>query len=138
LELAKAQMLKSETVDDSETQELEADLPAEYTQMKRNVDEDGFSQMESQAKRRKAEEEAKEYAYHYDAQAAENMYGYVQYSEQYEQPAVEDKSGIIPQNVLANLKNISKNVVIAADKPKPVNAGGLGSLADYGSDSDDE
>ncbi|KAI8884476.1 hypothetical protein K501DRAFT_217548 [Backusella circina FSU 941] len=141
MELAKAQMLRAETVDNSEIQELEADLPAEYTQMKRNVDEDGFSKMESQAKRRKAEEEAKEYAYHYDAQAAENMYGYVQYNDQ-QQVVEEEEKGIIPQNVLANLKNISKGVVVAADKPKvPVKSnagGGLGSLANYGSDSEEE
>ena len=44
--------------DETENQEEESELPAEFTSLKRDVDEDGFSQMEQKVKRQRAEIEA--------------------------------------------------------------------------------
>lgn len=141
-----------------EQQEEESELPAEFTSIKRSVDEDGFEEMENRVKKQRAEEEAKLAPTQQDAQTAESIYGYTQedynnywyqqqaYYEQQQQQeqkqAQEKAGGIIPQNILANLKTLAKNTTIAApvvdEKNNSKSTNGLGNLADYGSDSEDE
>jgi RNA recognition motif-containing protein len=143
-----------------ERQESESELPAEFTSVKRDIDEDGFDQASVKRVKADQEEEAKEEAkeeattYEYTQEDYNNYYYQQQaYYEQQQQEAEEaekaDSGGIIPQNILANLKSLANNkspiitsnktstAPAAADK-KPAAAGGLGSLADYGSESEDD
>jgi RNA recognition motif-containing protein len=141
-----------------ESQNVESELPAEFTTLKRDVDEDGFTEMESRVKRQRAEEEAAaQQAQIQDAVAADSTYEYTQedydlyYQQQqeyYQQQLAQQKeeeqknskvAGIIPQNVLANLKTLSKNTPIKTNTTANTKTTtGLGNLADYGSDSEDE
>ncbi|KAI8090992.1 uncharacterized protein B0P05DRAFT_528299 [Gilbertella persicaria] len=128
-------------------QEAEADLPAEFTSLKRDVDEDGFNEMEERIKRRRQEEEdeAQELAANQEIAQREYEEYYKQYYEQqqkyYEQQQkqIEQENkkvaGIIPQKVLTNLKTLSKNTDLTI---KNKNTNGLGGLADYASDSEEE
>lgn len=140
--------------DETDNQEEESELPAEFTSLKRDVDEDGFSQMEQKVKRQRAEIEAAQAQE--EAASAPPVYEYTQedydnyYKQQEEyykqQQALEAQQnvkvgGIIPQNVLSNLKSFSKatptnttTTNTAAAKPTT----GLGSLTNYGSDSEDD
>ncbi|KAF7728468.1 Pre-mRNA-splicing factor [Apophysomyces ossiformis] len=138
-------------------QDIEADLPAEYTQLKRDMDEDGFHEMEMRHKRQKAEEAQRQPEPVYDPESAMAIYGYTQPAQEWMQawmpPSTESlpraalpqstapkkAGGIIPQNVLASLKTLSKGAKDDAAKKETVeNKGGLGGLADYGSDSEDD
>lgn len=143
-------------------QEEESELPAEFTSLKRSVDEDGFKEMEDRVKKQRAEEQETAVASvnsataQQDAQTTESIYGYTQedynnywyqqqayyeqqQKEQEKQQEQEKAGGIIPKNVLSSLKTLAKNAPIAA---APVatekKSNGLGNLADYGSDSEDE
>ncbi|KAI9274676.1 hypothetical protein BDA99DRAFT_545587 [Phascolomyces articulosus] len=140
-----------------ERQDMESELPAEYTQMKREVDEDGFREMELNAKRQRLAQNDNYYA---DTQAAEAIYGYTQQTpdmqqaqqsyhlQQQENPKV---AGIIPTNVLSSLKTLkdpkatqsssstsSSTPAQSSTKGKSSQTSGLGNLASYGSDSEDE
>lgn len=154
-EEAPVEMTAEELAALEERQTIEAQLPPEYTTLKRDLNEDGFTQLEARYnKKQKAEEESE--PVDHDPAAAESLYEYTQedldnyYYEQEQQayydqqayqvqPVEEKKEGIIPENVLSNLKSLSKNVTITA-KPAPnaKSTTGLGSLANYGSDSEDE
>jgi RNA recognition motif-containing protein len=157
MKLAQEQALLEEG---DESQEVESELPAEFTTLKREVDEDGFNEMESRVKRQRAEEEAAQQAVPriQDTATTESIYGYTQedydqyyqqqqeyYQQQVQQQQKEEEqknhkvAGIIPQNVLANLKTLSKNTPIKANTTANTKSTtGLGNLADYGSDSEDE
>ncbi|KAG0181857.1 Pre-mRNA-splicing factor [Apophysomyces sp. BC1034] len=138
-------------------QDIEAELPAEYTHVKRDVDEDGFHEMEMRHKRQKAEEAQRQPEPVYDPQSAMALYGYTQQTQEWMQawmpppaealPAAalpqsnvpKKAGGIIPDNVLASLKTLSKGVKETKEPAtKKTNNGGLGGLADYGSDSEDD
>ncbi|KAL9559218.1 hypothetical protein MBANPS3_000535 [Mucor bainieri] len=138
--------------DPTENQEEESELPAEFTSLKRDVDEDGFSQMEQKVKRQRAEIEAAQAqeeaasapAYEYTQEDYDNYYK--QQEEYYkQQQALEAQQnvkvgGIIPQNVLSNLKSFSKASpanTTTATAAKPTTTG-LGGLTNYGSDSEDD
>ncbi|CEP14780.1 hypothetical protein [Parasitella parasitica] len=137
--------------DDTDYQEEESELPAEFTSLKRDVDEDGFRRMEQKAKKQRTDAETGAVqteatpAYEYTQEDYDNYYKQQQaYYKQQELEAQQNVKvgGIIPQNVLSNLKNFSKATAPApASKPSTtVNAtkSGLGSLATYGSDSEDD
>ncbi|KAI9491458.1 hypothetical protein BDB00DRAFT_959678 [Zychaea mexicana] len=134
-----------------ERQNAESELPAEYTQIKREVDEDGFREMELKAKRQRIEQQTHDY--YADASSAQAIYGYTQQTQQPPQQSNPKSAGIIPQNVLSSLKTLkSPKSDAAAPSASPssaaqqssssqqqaVNPGGLGNLASYGSDSEDE
>ena len=140
-----------------ERQDIESELPAEYTQMKREVDEDGFREMEMNAKRQRYSDTNNNY--HADTQVAEAIYGYTQQvldnsnapevqQQQQQQPNLK-VGGIIPANVLSSLKtlkdpkSLSPSSSSTAPSPsstqqKTTRPAGLGNLASYGSDSEDE
>ncbi|KAI8331269.1 hypothetical protein EDC96DRAFT_548782 [Choanephora cucurbitarum] len=127
-------------IEEGDRQAAEAELPAEFTSLKRDVDEDGFSKMEERYKRQKQEEEEEEVNYQYTQEDYDQYYQQYYQQQSIEQnKAEETKSSIIPQNVLANLKSLSKNADLTVKSNKQTTTeGGLGGLADYGSDSDDE
>ena len=138
-----------------ERQDIESELPAEYTQMKREVDEDGFREMEMSAKRQRYYDTNNNY--HADTQVAEAIYGYTQQAldnsnapeiQQQQQPNLK-VAGIIPANVLSSLKTLKdpKNSSPSSSSTAPPRSStqqkstqpaGLGNLASYGSDSEDE
>ncbi|KAL7314619.1 Pre-mRNA-splicing factor [Mucor circinelloides] len=142
--------------DETENQEEESELPAEFTSLKRDVDEDGFSQMEQKVKRQRAEIEAAQAqeeaasaapVYEYTQEDYDNYYKQQEeyYKQQQELEAQQNVKvgGIIPQNVLSNLKSFSKATPAAtsantttATASKPTT--GLGSLTNYGTDSEDD
>lgn len=159
LEAERIQELRAEhnIDDDTENQEEESELPAEFTSLKRDVDEDGFSQMEQKVKRQRAEAEIEAAqseaapVYEYTQEDYDNYYKqqaeYQKQQEDYykQQQEIEAQQnvkvgGIIPQNVLSNLKGFSKNAPVSAPKTttKTANTTGLGSLTNYGSDSEDD
>jgi hypothetical protein len=132
---------------DVDHREEESELPAEFTTLKRSVDEDGFNAMEQRIKKQRAEEES--VPSQPDAQTTESIYGYTQedynnyyyqqqayYEQQQKEQEPEKAGGIIPQNILANLKTLAKNTTPVTITTTKTN--GLGNLADYGSDSEDE
>lgn len=149
LEAEKLAQERSLLEEGDESQEVESELPAEFTTLKREVDEDGFNEMESRVKRQRAEEEAAQQAaqntaYEYTQEDYDNYYQQQQkYYEQQEKEKEDQEqhnnkvAGIIPQNVLANLKTLSKNTPIKANTTTK-NTTGLGNLANYGSDSEEE
>lgn len=157
LEAERIQALRAEhnIDDDTENQEEESELPAEFTSLKRDVDEDGFSQMEQKVKRQRAEAEIEATqseaapAYEYTQEDYDNYYKqqaeYQKQQEDYykQQQEIEAQQnakvgGIIPQNVLSNLKSFSKNAPVSTPTTNTVNTTGLGSLTNYGSDSEDD
>ncbi|KAI7886564.1 hypothetical protein K492DRAFT_233340 [Lichtheimia hyalospora FSU 10163] len=134
-------------------QDAESELPAEFSHVKREVAEDKFHDMEERAKRQRVEQVEAPPQYYYDAQSAYAIYGYTApdiaaaaaatTAASTHQQANKKVAGIIPQNVLDNLKNLSKSDKDDTTTPKKTtaaseNKGGLGNLAGYGSDSDDE
>lgn len=154
-----ARLLMESQGGSEEQQEEESELPAEFTSLKRSVDEDGFKEMEDRVKKQRSEEEAavNSAPAQQDAQTAESIYGYTQedynnywyqqqayyeqqQKEQQKQQEQEKAGGIIPKNVLSNLKTLAKNAPIAAAAPVATEkkTNGLGNLADYGSDSEDD
>ncbi|ORY94732.1 hypothetical protein BCR43DRAFT_494508 [Syncephalastrum racemosum] len=130
-------------------QEVESELPAEFTQTKREVNEDGFRQMENEAKRQRAEQEDRRQI-DYDEEAARALYGYTsedqawqaamvaqqQRQQQLRQQQQQRAGGIIPESVLSGLKTIAQPTASQTTATKSTN--GLGSLANYASDSEDE
>ncbi|KAI8393468.1 uncharacterized protein BYT42DRAFT_551138 [Radiomyces spectabilis] len=143
-----------ELAESHETQEGEADLPAEYTYLKRDTAEDEFDEMEDRVKRQKAEEVAREHTPYYDTASAAAIYGFEQVQappvpESYPsttlapqtatQPSVTKPNSIIPLNVLESLKSIqSKESPVPAKSTQSSQPTGLGSLANYGSDDEDD
>ncbi|KAI7861354.1 hypothetical protein BDF14DRAFT_1870554 [Spinellus fusiger] len=177
---------RQQTEDVYEYQAAQSELPAEFTQSKRDVDEDRFSHMEMRVKRQRAEEEYVAKGPFYDAESAKAIYGYApsthtveqrqaeetkavtkeneeeQSPEEREQqereaahtaylayaaaytpysayntptPPVQKAGGIIPVTVLASLKTLQGKTPSTSASTQPPTTG-LGSLADYGSDSD--
>lgn len=134
-------------------QDAESELPAEFSHVKREVAEDKFHDMEERAKRQRVEQVEAPPQYYYDAQSAYAIYGYTApdvaaaaaaYSSPSNQETTKKVAGIIPQNVLDNLKNLSKSEKEDTTKKAATtttsdnNKSGLGNLAGYGSDSDEE
>ncbi|KAI8138570.1 hypothetical protein BJV82DRAFT_673512 [Fennellomyces sp. T-0311] len=123
-----------------EGQDTESELPAEYTRVKRELDEDGFKEMEESAKRQKDENISHSYGYPADEQSARAIYGYTQHAPA---PAAQAESsqkagGIISMDIIKSLKppKDTKNATEALkEKGKAAQPGGLGSIASYGSDS---
>ncbi|KAI8065052.1 hypothetical protein BDF21DRAFT_427707 [Thamnidium elegans] len=144
LEEQRVAQFLAENIDTTEGQEAESSLPAEFTSVKRDIDEDGFNKMEKSMKKQKSEQEqtseqTSEQTY---TQEDYNNYYYQQYLEQQQymeqqQKEAEKLGGIIPQNVLSNLKTLAKNTPVTA-KPATNKTSSLGNLADYGSDSDSD
>lgn len=136
-----------------ERQDTESELPAEFTSVKRDLDQEEEEEEEEDqsVKRQKAtttegeQQQVNEYGY---TQEDYDNYYYQQqaYYEQQQKEAEEAKTtagGIIPQNILKNLKSLASNNTTITAKPAAVAAekkttNVLGSLADYGSDSEDE
>lgn len=163
LEAERIASLRAEHYMDSyaENQEEESELPAEFTSIKRDVDEDGLSQIKQNVKRQKAEIEAAETQattpYEYTQEDLDNYYKeqeeYQNYHKQQQEAEAQQNAkvgGIIPQNVLSNLKafsspssalptsSSSSSTTAAAKSTKTATATGLGNLANYGSDSDED
>ncbi|KAG2219700.1 hypothetical protein INT45_001872 [Circinella minor] len=136
-----------------ERQDVESELPAEYTQMKREVDEDGFREMELSAKRHRYSDTNDNY--HADTQAAEAIYGYTHqtlgtsYVPEVQKQSNVKVAGIIPANVLSSLKTLkdpkgssspssSTAPPPSSTQQKTTQPAGLGNLASYGSDSEED
>lgn len=127
-------------------QDAESELPAEFSHVKREVAEDKFHDMEERAKRQRVEQVEAPQQYYYDAQSAYAIYGYTApdiaaaaaATTSTPQESNKKVAGIIPQNVLDNLKNLSKSEKEDKKATKDDNKSGLGSLAGYGSDDSDE
>lgn len=134
-------------------QYYESELPVEYTQLKRELDEDGLQEIESDAKRVKAGTEQL-YIGHYpentNTQTDMSAYGYAQPPPQQQvyqaystdvsnnQQTTQKAGGIIPENVLHSLKKFSRPAQATKPAESKSASGGLGTLANYGSDSEDE
>lgn len=134
-------------------QYYESELPVEYTQLKRELDEDGLQEIESDAKRVKADTEQL-YIGHYpentNTQTDMSAYGYAQPPQQQQvyqaystdvsnnQQTTQKAGGIIPENVLHSLKKFSRPAQATKPAESKSASGGLGTLANYGSDSEDE
>ncbi|KAL0074311.1 hypothetical protein J3Q64DRAFT_1772654 [Phycomyces blakesleeanus] len=69
---------RKQTEDVYQYQASQSELPAEFTQTKRDVDEDGFSNMEMRVKRQRAEEAGDFRGPYYDTESAMAIYGYTQ------------------------------------------------------------
>lgn len=143
LEEQRVAQFLAENIDTSQGQEAESSLPAEFTSVKRDIDEDGFNKMEKSTKKQKSEEQTSEPTSEpaYTQEDYDNYY-YQQYLEQQQymeqqQKEAEKVGGIIPQNVLSSLKTLAKNTPVAA-QPATNKTSSLGNLADYGSDSDSD
>lgn len=149
IEAAEAPSKKRALEEAYDRQEIESDLPAEFTQTKREVNEDGFRKMENEAKRQRAEQEGR-HQIDYDEEAARALYGYTsedqawqaamvaqqQRQQQQRQQQQQRAGGIIPESVLSGLKTIAQP---AAPQPAAAKTtSGLGSLANYASDSEEE
>lgn len=142
LEEQRVAQILAETEGNNEDQEIESELPAEFTSVKRDLDEDGFNEAERHLKKQKADEEKaitdaqdaytqEDYNNYYYQQQQQ----YIEYQEQ-QQKENEKVGGIIPKNILANLKTLAKNTTVKVLEKKTTS--GLGNLADYGSDSDED
>lgn len=145
LEEQRVAQILAENAGTNEDQDVESELPAEFTSVKRDMDESGFNQTERHLKKQKPEEvkaitEAQD-AYtqeDYDNYYRQQQQQYIEYQEQ-QQKENEKVGGIIPKNILANLKTLAKNTTTAAVKtPEKKTTNGLGNLADYGSDSEED
>lgn len=151
LEEQRVTQFLAENLSNNDDQEAESSLPAEFTSVKRDIDEDGFDKMVNPNKKQKAiEEEQKQEKtteqpaeQTYTQEDYDNYY-YQQYLEQQQyieqqQKEAEKVGGIIPQNVLSNLKTLAKNVPVTVKSSNTTNTtNSLGNLADYGSDSDSD
>ncbi|KAI8981681.1 hypothetical protein BDF20DRAFT_862655 [Mycotypha africana] len=132
-------------------QDNEAELPAEFTSVKRALEKDESAKLEESSKKQKAESETvASPTYNFNATYEYSQEDYDRYYQQYYQQLQEQQKridesekvgGIIPQKVITNLKEFSKNNTVTSSKDisKPQNAtGALGSLANYGSDSEED
>lgn len=147
LEEQRVAQILAENEGNNEEQEIESELPAEFTSLKRDIDEDGFDQMERRLKKQKSEEAitnqpdaSTQDAYtqeDYNNYYYQQQQQYIEYQEQ-QQKENEKIGGIIPQNILANLKSLAKNTTQTVKTPEKKTTNGLGNLADYGSDSDED
>ncbi|KAG2196550.1 uncharacterized protein EV154DRAFT_516116 [Mucor mucedo] len=144
LEEQRVAQILAENAGTNEDQDVESELPAEFTSVKRDMDESGFNQTERHLKKQKPEEvkaitEAQDA---YTQEDYDNYYRqqqqYIEYQEQ-QQKENEKVGGIIPKNILANLKTLAKNTTTTPVKtPEKKTTSGLGNLADYGSDSEED
>lgn len=143
-------------VDNVEQQDFESELPVEYTTQKRTMEETGLDDIKRQKRLGEENDDADHVEQVYDHQSTAALSGYTEeqlqqqyYQEYYSQQAAaaeqakaaSQDSGLIPQNILHSLKQLSGNKPLStksAPAPVPAAATGLGGLADYGSDSDSD
>lgn len=149
--------------DDEDQQEYESELPAEFSTMKRTLEDD---ETLDEIKRQKHIDDSEEgyndnNQYIYDQESTRALYGYTydqqqQYYQEYynNQQSINNNSNnssnenknstnpIISQNVLQSLKSLSGNKPVSTTTsnttPIQSTSGGLGGLANYGSDSESD
>jgi cobalamin biosynthesis protein CobT len=134
--------------DNVEQQDFESELPVEYTTQKRTMEETGLDDIKRQ-KRLGEENDDGDQIYDQNSTAAYTEEQLQQYYQEYysqqaaaaaeQAKAAEQDGGLIPQNILHSLKQLSGNKPLPTKStPAPAVTTGLGGLADYGSDSDSD
>jgi hypothetical protein len=134
--------------DNVEQQDFESELPVEYTTQKRTMEETGLDDIKRQ-KRLGEENNEGDQIYDEHSTAAYTEEQLQQYYQEYysqqaaaaaeQAKAAEQDGGLIPQNILHSLKQLSGNKPLPTKStPAPAVTTGLGGLADYGSDSDSD
>ncbi|KAI8100172.1 uncharacterized protein BX664DRAFT_355511 [Halteromyces radiatus] len=138
-----------------EQQQFESELPVEFATKKRTAEETGLDDIKRQKRLNEEDEndatEVNTYEY-----TPEQLQYYQDYYYHQQQPTAtmtntnstqssNTNNGIIPQNILQSLKQISGNKSLSSSNKttittskSTVSKNGLGGLADYGSDSDSE
>ncbi|CAO3642135.1 unnamed protein product [Cunninghamella echinulata] len=142
--------------DNEYQQEYESELPAEFSTMKRSLEDDDLEEIKRQKRIEDLESENNNNnQYIYDQDTTRALYGYTydqqqHYQEYYNQQPINNNNNnnnstapIISQNVLQSLKSLSGNkpVSTSTSNTKPTSSqpiGGLGGLANYGSDSESD
>ncbi|KAI7905653.1 uncharacterized protein BX663DRAFT_500490 [Cokeromyces recurvatus] len=144
LEKERMERLRTEISESYERFDAENKTAAENVYLKRDLIEDGSNELEPQTKKQKGEDDSttEQNPYEYTEEDCIRYYEEQAYYEQLQQQQQQQQKdeennkagGIIPQNVLANLKTISKNTVTMK---KPINTG-LENLTSYGSSDSEE
>ncbi|KAI8060033.1 hypothetical protein BC940DRAFT_264454 [Gongronella butleri] len=131
-----------------EQQQYESDMPAEFTSQKRTLEDSGLDEIKRQ---KRIEDLDPSFTAFQSTPAPPRPIPVAQQPLPHPHPSTQphqasspaQQKGIIPQNVLQNLKHLSGNRPLASPstatpaKPAPAAAASLG-LADYGSDSDSD
>ncbi|CAO3647754.1 unnamed protein product [Cunninghamella blakesleeana] len=156
--------LSTTNIDDENQQEYESELPAEFSTMKRPLEEE---ETLDEIKRQKQLNDLEENdnnnnnnnQYIYDQESTKALYGYTYdlqqqqyYQDYYHQQSINNNNNnenktstnpIISQNILQSLKSLSGNKPVSTSTSNITSStqsasGGLGGLANYGSDSESD